>query len=171
MQPYKSTFRNNLKFIGLTIFIFCLPFVLFIALLITTYAETDQLKWVDSASKTSFFFLVTSAITIPGFLLHFKYYINSKNKSIYITQTYITITDEERTTKIFYDNLAKVEFHFMFRSIANPWKNYGYIKLFLKNGKTLSYNCLIYDKLSSLALFRSKQVQLEECDEIYPWQK
>ena len=44
LEEKKMTFKTNLKFIGLTIFIFSLPLFLIITLLITSYSKTGQIN-------------------------------------------------------------------------------------------------------------------------------
>lgn len=169
MEEIKMTFKTNLKFIRLTIFIFSLPLLLFIALLITSYSDTGQLKWNKSVNKSSVFFGIVSLFTIPGFLLHYRYYFSDKGKSLLFHETYFDLNDRTGTNKIYYTDLIKVEKHYMFWNTRNPWRGYGYIKLFLKNGEILTYNCLTHDHISSAILFKVKKVQTEECEEIYPW--
>lgn len=163
------TFKTNLKFIGLTICMFSLPLFLFIALLITSYSETGQLNWNESAYKSSVFFGIISLLTIPGFLLHYRYYLSDKGKSLSFHETYFDLRDRTGTYKIYYSDLIKIEKHYMFWNSRNPWRGYGYIKLFLKNGETVTYNCLTHDHISSAILFKLKKVSIEECEEIYPW--
>lgn len=81
MEEKKMTFKTNLKFIGLTIVMFSLPLFLFIAILITSYSETGQLNWSESAYKSSVFFGIISLVSIPGFLLHYKNIISMTRES------------------------------------------------------------------------------------------
>src|SRR6185436_724990 len=152
MEKKKMTFKTNLKRIGRTIFIFTLPLFLFTVLLITSYSKTGQLKWVESANKSSVFFAIISLLTIPGFLLHYRYYLRDKGKSLVFHETYFELSNKTGTYKIYYSDIVKSEKHYMFWNSRNPWRGYGYIKLFLKNGEALTYNCLTHDHIASIAL-------------------
>ena len=164
------TFKTNLEFIGLTIFIFCLPLGLFLANAITNYSKNGELYLGDAVFKTAIFFGLVCLFTIPGFLLHYRYYINDKEKYIRLRPTYFELIGKTGTNKIYYGDISKVEKHYMAWNKL-PWRSYGYINVILSNGNLLSYNCLTHDHLSSALFFKSKEIPVEECEEIYPWQK
>jgi hypothetical protein len=169
MEEKKMTFKSNFKAIGMTIFVFLLPFCLFFSLLLTNYYKVGMPNWSESVQGSLVFFGIISLLTIPGFLLHFRYYFKDKGKSLVFQKMYFDFIVKGESTKIDYSDLIKVEKHKMYWSNRNPWKGYGYIKLFLKSGQTFSYSCLTHDHISSAILFKMENVLVEDYEEIYPW--
>ena len=163
------TFKRNLFYIRRTIILFLLPVVLFLFILISNYLEHNQFLWINSAKQTFIFTLIISLITIPGFLLHLKYYYADKEKTLSFGENYLELINNNAVTRVNYEDLVKVESHYILYSKI-PWNKYGYTKLFLLNGTSLFYNCLTHDHISSILFFKSKNVVVTKHEEIYPWQ-
>jgi hypothetical protein len=108
-------------------------------------------------------------MTVPGFLLHYKYYGHDKGKSLRFRPTYFELSDQYQTTKVYCKDIQKVERRYVAWNRRNPWSDYGYIKVFLKSGVTVSFTCLLSDHISSAAYFRNKNVPVEEDETLVPW--
>lgn len=169
MEKKKMTFKSNFRAISMTFFVSLLPFFLFSSLLMTNYYKVGKPNWSESVQGSLVFFGIISLLTIPGFLLHFRYYFKDKGKSLVFQKKYFDFIVKEESTRIDYSDLIKVEKHKMYWNDGNPWNKYGYIKLFLKNGQTYSYSCLTHDHNSSAILFRMKNVPVEDYEKIYTW--
>lgn len=153
----------------MTVFVFSLPIIFFIVLLFVFHNKTGEWQWANTASKSAVFFGLISLMTIPGFLLHYKYYSHDKGKSLRFRPTYFELSDELQTTKIYYKDIQKVERHYIVWNRRNPWSDYGFIKVYTKSGKTVSFTCLLSDHISSTAYFRNKSVTVEENETLFPW--
>lgn len=169
MEISGMTFKRNLGFICQTAIVFSLPLILFISLLISSYQKTGQLQWLDTGSKSAVFFIIIFIITVPGFILHCRYYKQDKGKSLKFRPTYFEITQNNHTNKIYFKDILRIEKHYLAWNWRNPWNNYGYIKIILKNESTFSYSCLTHDIISSAILFKNKDVKVEYCEELFAW--
>ena len=163
------TFRNNLKFISWTIILFSTPIILFLVFLIKSYLDSGSFQWAKTAIPFAGIFGLISLMTFPGFLLHYKYYQQDKGKFLRFRPTYLEINDITGLNKIYYKDILKVEKHYVSWNRSNPWSEYGYNKIFLKNDVAFTYNCLTHDYLSSAILFKIKNVVVEDYDELFPW--
>ena len=168
MEIKGMTFNRNLKFISWTIILFSFPLILFVSLLIISYQKTGHFQWGDTASMSVPFFLIISVVTVPGLFLHYKYYRQDKGKSLRFRPTYFEITQNSLTNKIYYKDISSIEKHYPVWNHRMPWSNYGYIKIVLKDNLVFSYSCLTHDILSSAILFKNKEVNVEDCGELYP---
>lgn len=169
MEIKGMTFKSNLKFIGWTIVYFSLPVIFFISILIISYNKTGHLQWSDAMSLSAAFFIVISILTVPGFLLHLKYYKQDKGKSLRFRPTYFEITQSDQTEKIYYKDVLRIEIHHSTWSYKNPWSDYGYVKIVLKDNSFFSYSCLTHDFVSSPSIFKRSGVEVLDCGEFYPW--
>ncbi len=163
------TFSSNLKAIGSTIIIFLIPVLFFLVLLIINYTKTEELSWKDSMAASMIFFLIISIMTVPGFILHLRYYLKDRKKTLRFRPTYFELSDLYKLTKIYFTDINKIEHHHLFFRSRNPWRDYGYIKVLLNDGSNYTYNSLTFDHSSSAILFRSKNVVVEDFEDLYPW--
>jgi hypothetical protein len=163
------SFKTNIRYIGMTVVVFSLPIIFFIVLLLVFHNKTGEWQWANTASKSAVFFGLISLMTIPGFLLHYKYYLHDKGKSLRFRPTYFELSDELQTTKIYFKDIHKIERHYVVWNRRNPWSDYGYIKVYTKSGGTVSFTCLLSDHISSTAYFRNKNVTVEENETLFPW--
>ncbi len=168
MEIKGMTFNQNLKFISWTVILFSLPIILFISLLIISYQKAGYFQWGETASMSAVFFIIISIITVPGLLLHYRYYKQDKGKSLKFRPTYFEITQYGQTNKIYFKDISRIEKHYPVWSHRNPWSDYGYIKVVLKDNLIFSYSCLTHDIISSAILFKNKEVTVEDCRELYP---
>lgn len=169
MEIKGMTLKNNFKFLGWTIAYFLLPAILFISLLVVSYQKPGQLQWSDAISLSAPLFIVISIVTVPGFLLHIKYYKNDKGKSLKFRPTYCEISQNNKSDKIYFKHILRIEIHHSIWSYKNPWGEYGYIKIVLKDNSIFSYSCLTHDFISSPSIFRRDGVMVVDCGEFYPW--
>ena len=163
------TFKRNLKFISLTIILFAIPIIAFISILIIRYQKTGQMEWADTALNLGFLVFFVSIITVPGLFLHFHYYNKDMGKSLRFRPTYFEIIRDGETNKIYYKDILRIEKHYPAWTHRNPWSDYGYIKILLTDNSTFSYSCLTHDFFSSAVLFKNEGVEVEDCEDIYPW--
>jgi hypothetical protein len=155
----------------MTSFVFSLPFIFFIVLLFVFHGETGEWQWVDTANKSAIFFGLISLVTIPGFILHIKYYLHDKGKSLRFRPTYFELTEKYQKRKIYFKDIQKIERSYVARNSRNPWRHYGYIKIILKTQETLSFTCLLRDHVTSAHYFRNNKVAVEENETLFPWIK
>ena len=165
----QMTLKTNFKHIGLTLSVFCFPIILYLGILITSYYKTDDFKWRDTASKSFVYFGIISLITIPGLLLHYNYYRHDKGKQLRFDLTYFELIAKSQVFKIYLKDIQKVERHSLLWGRRNPWNDYGYIKVFLKNGKSLIISSLITDPGSSEIYFVKNNVTVEKVEDFYTW--
>lgn len=158
------TFRSNLNFIGFTVFIFALIIFYFIAVLIIMHSKTGVWQWSETFSGSFFVIVFISLITVPGFLLHFRYYKQDKEKILDFKSNYLEITDRSGISKVFYNEILKVERHSPLWQFKNPWSNYGYIKIIMKNSTAFTYTCLTFE-----GFINHKDFILEHYEDFYPW--
>lgn len=171
METHQVTFRKNFKRIALTLFVFTLPVTLYLAILITGYYKTNEYKWGDAVYKSAFYFGLVCIITIPGFLLHFNYFMQDKRTKLTLNTKYFELTDEIQIRRIYFCDIRKVENHSIAWSRRIPWKDYGYVKVQLQNGSSVIWTSLLYDLLSSKNYFVSNGVTIEQSDDFFPWLK
>jgi hypothetical protein len=100
VEEKRMNFKTNFRHLGMTLFVFCLPVVLFIAILCTSYFKTDELQWSDSASKSAVYFGLVCLLTFPGFLLHYNHYQHDKGKALRFGSTFFEITCQSKHSKI-----------------------------------------------------------------------
>ena len=163
------TFKHNLKYIGWTVIFFSLPLIFFVSLLILSFKKTGEFHLLHTISISAIFFIPISIITVPGFILHYRYYERDKGKSLRFRPTYFEIIQNNQTNRIYYKDILRIEKHYLSWNRRNPWSDYGYIKIVLKDNLLFSYSCLTHDIISSAILFKNKGVVVEDCQEIFLW--
>jgi hypothetical protein len=169
MEKKRMAFKSNLGKISLTLIVFLLPFLLFIFPLFSAYSRTGTFNGGKYSGEYLGFVVITCFISLPGLLLHYKYYLIDKGKTLELGKGHFGWTDKQRTTKIAYTDLLKVEMHYLYWKSGNPWSEYGYVTLFLKNGTQLTITCLTYQQDAAAAWFGSKNIRIKNIEEIYPW--
>jgi len=162
------TFKRNLKFISWTAILFSIPLILFISILIISYQKTGHFQWGDTFSISAAPFLIISIFTVPGLLLHYRYYKQDKGKSLKFRPTYFEIAQNGQVNKIYYKDISRIEKIHPVWSHRNPWNDYGYIKVVLKDNLVFTYSCLTHDIISSAILFKNKDVKVEDYEVFYP---
>jgi hypothetical protein len=165
------SFKTNFKHVGMTLFVFCLPVILFIAILFTSYYKAGELQWSDSASKSAVYFGLVCLITIPGFLLHCCYYLHDKGKSLKFESTHIELGNPLQAYRVYIKDIQKVKVHSLLWSKRLPWINYGYTEVFLNNGDRLKFTNLLFDTTSSRNYFKSTNAIVEHVADFYTWIK
>ena len=163
------TFKHNLKFISWIVIFLALPLFFFASLLIISYQKTGYIQWGEAASNSAYLFFFISIVAMPGLFLHFRYYKLDKGKSLRFRGTYFEITQKGGINKIYYNCISKIEKHYPVWRHRNPWSEYGYIKIFLKDNSIFSYSCLTHDLFSSAIMFKNKDITVEDYEDIYPW--
>lgn len=163
------TFRSNFRAIGLTLGIFLMPLFLYTYLLLIALSNTGNLGQTGFIPELLSFFAFTSIFTLPGLLLHIRYYRQDKNKAIYFGKEQVEWTDKNGTVHISYTEMIKVEKHYLYWQYRNPWAEYGYITIMQKNGTVIRATSLTCNVDSVAAFFKSKKVVLENVEEVFPW--
>ncbi len=162
------TFRSNFRAIGWTLGIFLMPLFLYAYLLITS-GNTDSRSQTSFVSDFLTFFAVTSFFSLPGLLLHVKYYLQDKGKTLFFEKKQVEWTDKNGTVQIPYADIVKVEKHYLYWKYCNPWAEYGYIKIIQKNGRSARFTTLTCNTDSVAAIFKSEKVAVENVEEVFPW--
>lgn len=161
--------KTNFRHLRLTLFVFCLPVLLIIAILFRSYYETNELQWSDSASKSAVYFGLVCLITLPGFLLHYHYYLHDKGKHLKFEVTHIELSDQSQTYRVYIKDIQKVKIHSLAWSRRLPWFNYGYTEVLLNNGDRLKFTNLLFDTTSSKNYFKSTNTTVEQVQSFYTW--
>jgi hypothetical protein len=168
VEVKRMSINTNIRHIGLTLFVFCLPLLLFVANVFTSYYSTSKLLWSDSASKSAVYFGLVCLITLPGFLLHCHYYLHDKGKNLKFQATYIELSNQLQTYRVYIKDIQKVEIHSLaLRRL--PWFNYGYTEILLNNGNRLKFTSLLFDTISSRNYFKSINTPVEQVEDFYTW--
>ncbi|MBS1733786.1 MAG: hypothetical protein JST02_10870 [Bacteroidetes bacterium] len=170
LSNIKMTLKNNLKFIAWTLLWAVLPLLVFLIVIIINQDETKSIEIGKTFFATVIFSCCISFLTVPGLLLHLKYYLTDKNKSIRFRPTYVEITDKSNLYKIYFKQISKIERHQVSWSLRRfPWSEYGYVKIILNTNEFYSFNCLTHDLISSVAKFQQQNIPIKDYSEIYPW--
>ena len=168
MEINGMTFKRNLEFISWTAILFSIPLIAFTSMLIIGYHNTGQLQWHRAVSILAVPFLMICIFTVPGLILHYLYYKRDKGKSLKFGPTYFEIAQGGQLNKIYYKDILRVEKYHPIWGHRNPWSNYGFIRIILKNNLNFSYSCLTHDIVSSAIFFKIKEVAVEDCEVFYP---
>jgi hypothetical protein len=163
------TFKNNLRFIFWNLIWFLFPLILFVSVTTSNYFKTGNFNIQKIFPVSAIIFGIMALIFIPGFLLHYRYYKQDKNKSIRFRPTYFLLNDLDEIHKIYFSDILKIEKHHVLWNGRIPWNNYGYIRIILRGGQLFSFNCLTHDIISSTILFKNKNILVEDFEELYPW--
>jgi hypothetical protein len=162
-------YKRNLKYITPTIVIFSFSIVYFLIMLVMNYNEKEEFIISKSISDSSFIFLFISSFTVPGFILHYRYEMLNKNRKITFKQNFLEITTETEIENVLYSDILEVENHTVSWKGRNPWSDYNYVKLCLKNGEKIYYNCLTEKINSENNLLKSDRIKKFKIEDIYPW--
>ena len=157
------------KCITPTIVTFSFSIIIITIMLFINYNESNVLMIGKSLKDSSFFLIFILFITFPGFALHFRYKIQSRNKKITFKQNCLEIETDFETKKVFYSDVLEIESHFVAWQRRNPWSDYSYVKLNLKNGEEIYYNCLTTSINSDNNLLLIERIKKTKFDDIFPW--
>ena len=163
------SFKTNFRHISMTLFVFCLPIILFIAILITSYFKTTDLQWSNSASKSALYFGLVCLITLPGFLLHYNHYQHDKGKTLNVGATFFELTSPTKYQKIYYKDIQKVERHSLLWNKKLPWNDYSYIQITLHNGERVKITGLLNYSALMDAVFNNNPIIVEHLQDFYTW--
>ncbi|MGL3001500.1 hypothetical protein [Flavobacterium sp. RSSB_23] len=141
----------------------------FLILIVTLYIEVENFTIYKNIYDLSIVFLLFSSITIPGFILNYRYEILNRNRKITFKQNHLEIKTEAEIENILYEEVLEVEKHIVSWKGRNPWSDYYYVKLNLKNGKKIYYNCLTETINSENNLLKRKRIKKFTIDNLYPW--
>lgn len=144
------------------------PIVFYLLLIGLSYNTSGDFHWREKALATLPFFIGCSLIAVPGLLLHLKYYSLDKDKSLQFKSSYFIIANRMTVNKIYYKDIVKVERHdLMWRRV--PWDNYGYLKVYTKNGDSYIFTSLLCDHRSIAAYLKQKGLDVDDFESFYPW--
>jgi hypothetical protein len=169
MAEKRMSIKTNFRHLNFTLFVFCLPVLLFMVILLTSYYDTGELQLSDSASKSAVYFGLVCLITLPGFLLHCHYYLRDKHKSLKFEDTHIEVSNQSQTYRVYTRDIQKVKIYSLAWSRRLPWFTYGYTEVLLNNGDRLKFTNLLFDTTSSRNYFKSTNTTVEQLEDFYPW--
>jgi hypothetical protein len=144
-------------------------YVCFSFLILLIIEQTHCYIKLDAISLSATLFIVIPIITVPGLLLHIKYYKYDKGKSLKFRPIYFEITQKKKSDKICYKDILRIKIHHSTWSYKNPWSEYGYIKIVLKDNSIFSYSCLTHDFRSIPNIFQRNGAMVIDCGEFYRW--
>lgn len=142
------TFKNNLRYIGWTVVWATLPFLMFIISLVINYQKNGKFQVKNLTLSLLPFLIIILVITLPGFLIHLRYYIRDKGKALKFRPTYFEISHDSVAKNFYYDEVLKVERHRLSWGHKLPWSDYSHVEIILKDNTTLFYSCLIHDGIA-----------------------
>ena len=160
---------KNAKYILPSIIVFLIALVFFLFVLSSNYRNDEEELLIKSLCESVFFIFLTSFLSIPGFILHYRYSIHNRKKTITFKKNYFEITIADKTTDILYADISVVENHTLVWKIRNPWSDYSYVKIILNNGEKIYYNCLTKIKNSENNLFNIERIKIYNLEDIYTW--
>lgn len=169
MEKYQLTFTSNFKKIGRILLFLSLPIILIVVTLIIDGNKFSYSNFISTASRFWVAISMISVITIPGILLHYKYYQTDKKILLELDKNFLAIHDSQGFTKTSYENILKAEVYTPAWSGKLPWSDYGFTRIFLRNGTQLLYTSLIFDCVSSKHLYKYYNVSVEEIETFWPW--
>jgi hypothetical protein len=161
--------KRNLGYITMSIVIFSISIIYFLFMLFLNYSEKEEFIISKTISDSSFMFLFTSVLTFPGFILHYRYKMLNKKRKITFRKNYLEITTEDGIKNVLFSDVLEVENHTVAWQGRNPWSDYNYVKIILKNGDKIYYNCLTSVKNSENNLFNINRIKVSNLEDIYPW--
>ncbi|MEM0577891.1 hypothetical protein [Flavobacterium polysaccharolyticum] len=162
-------YKRNLNYIMPSIVLLSMSIFGFLILIVILYIEIENFTINKNIYGSSVIFLVLSSITVPGFILNYRYEILNKNRKITFKQNHLEIETDAEIENILYQEVLEVEKHIVSWKGRNPWSDYYYVKLNLKNGKKIYYNCLTETINSENNLLKSKRIKKFTIDNLYPW--
>jgi hypothetical protein len=171
VEERKMTIKTNFRRLGKTLLVFCLPILLFIVILITSYYKTGEFRWSEPVSKSAIYFVLVCLVTLPGFLLHYHYYQHDKGKKLKFESTYIELSNHLQTTRVYIKDIQKVKIHSLLWSKRLPWISYGYSEVIFNNGESLKFSNLLIATISSEIYFVSRNTLVEKVEDFYTWIK
>ena len=165
------TYKNNLKQVGKTLIIFCLPIVFFLIILLTSYSKTKEFSWVEAVSKSAVFSCIVWTIAIPGLILHYNYYMYEKNRFLTFGINFLELSDPLKIVRINYSEILEVKQFQLAWSNKNPWNHYGYTKVYSKNGSSIIFTNLLNDQEAAKRYFTDNNIPFKVVDKLYTWVK
>lgn len=138
-------------------------------MLILNYNKNETFLICKSISDSSFIFLFISVLTVPGFILHYRYERLNRDKQITFKQNFLEIKTETEIKNILYSDVIEVENHTAMWQGRNLWSNYSYVKLILKNKEKIYYNCLTKTINSENNLLKSNRIKKYNIEDIFPF--
>lgn len=162
-------YKKNLKYIAPTIVIFSISIFYFLLMLVLNCIENEVSLISKSISDSTFIFFFISVLTFPGFILHFRYELLNRNKTITFKKKHLEITTETEVKSVLYSNILEIENHSVAWKWRNTWSHYYYVKLNLMNGEKEYYNCLTKKVNSESVLFKDDRIKKFESEDVYPW--
>lgn len=161
--------NKNAKYILPSIIVFLIALAFFLFVLVSNYRNDADDFLKKSLYESAFFIFLSSFLSIPGFILHYRYSIHNRKKLITFKKNYFEITIADKTTNILYTDVSIIENHTITWKMKNPWSDYSYVKIILNNGEKIYYNCLTNIKNSENNLFNIKRIKVYNLEDIYPW--
>lgn len=163
------TFRSNFRAVGLTLVIFLMPLFLYAYLLLITSSNISNPGQTSFVPEFLSFFAFTSFFSLPGLLLHIRYYLQDKYKTLLFEKKQVQWTGKNGTVLIPYADIEKVEKHYLYWKYRNPWADYGYITIMQKNGTVIRVTSLTCNIDRVAAFLKSKKLVVENVEEVFPW--
>ena len=137
-------------------------------MLILNFKANETFIIRKSLSDSRFIFLLISTLTLPGFILHYRYERLNRNRTIIFKQNYLEIKTKKGIENILYSDITEIEEHTVSWQVRNLWNNYSYIKLILKNKEKIYYNCLTETINSENNLMKSDRIKKYKIQDIIP---
>lgn len=146
-----------------------MPLFLYASLLLITWSNTGNRGQTSFVPEFLSFFAFTSFFTLPGLLLHVRYYQQDKGKTLLFEKKQVEWTNKNGTVQIPYVDIVKVEKHYLYWKYRNPLAAYGYIKIIQKSGRSARFTTLTCNIDNVAVIFKSKKVVVENVEEVFHW--
>lgn len=161
--------NKNIYFILPSIITFSISIIYFFIVLGINYYDNKEEIFIKSLSESSFILLIFSALSFPGFILHFRYIFLNKNFKIIFHKKHFEILKENEAKIVLYTEVNKIEMHSTIWKSRNPWSDYGYVKIILESGEKIFYNSLTNIENSENILLSIERIKKYSLEDIYPW--
>ncbi|MFT3843963.1 MAG: hypothetical protein QM725_02835 [Lacibacter sp.] len=161
-------FKTNLQKASLNLFVFSFFIFFFLIILFTAHNKTGEWQLFSSFSKSIPFMIGIGIVTIPGFILHLKYYLSDKGKSLKSKSGFLEISNANNDDRVNYSEIKSVRFY---KSLWTkfPWSDYCFIRINLKNGEVICLTSLLFDPINTKILFKQMNIPVEESELFFPW--
>jgi hypothetical protein len=138
-KTYKMTVSTHLKYIWISLLFFLITPVICIA---TCLFGDNNLSLLGSLT----IWILLGFLYLPGFILHFNYYKNDKNRFIIIEEnSTIIISEDNNDYKFKIQDIDSIINYHSGLSNRTPWNDYNFTVFKFRNGQEFIITCLILD--------------------------
>jgi hypothetical protein len=138
-KTFEMTISNHLKYIWISLMFVLMTPIIYICVSIFGHNNLSLLGILIVWILPGFLYL-------PGFILHFNYYENDKNRFVIIEgNSTIMLTENNNENKFSIQDIDSIiNYHSGLSNMA-PWNDYNFTIFKFRNGQKFIITCLILD--------------------------